>query len=192
MTPADLTFRIAEATPLLIEIARRDAGAALLRFESVEDLAAGMQQEALRSLPALVWQGEEAFRGWLLQIARRHLHGRRDHWFALKRFGAPALRLTLQHGTGSPPAGGMGPRTFAQRREELAAVTKAMDLLPTRDRELITWSAEGLTHQEIAERIGASPEAARKATTRAIERLRKTFAIVTAPRADPPSPAANQ
>lgn len=192
MTPTDLAARIAEATPLLIEVARRDAGAALLRFESVEDLAAGMQQEALRSLPTLVWQGEEAFRGWLLQIARRHIHGRRDHWFALKRFGAPALRLTLQYGTGAPPAEGMGPRTFAQRREELAAVTKAIALLPPRDRELITWTADGLSHQEIASRIGGTPEAARKATTRAIERLRTTYAIVTAPRKDDAAPGKNQ
>ncbi len=63
-------------------------------------------------------------------------------------------------------------------------MTKAIALLPPRDRELITFTADGLSHQEIAARIGGTPDAARKAATRAIERLRKTYAIVTAPRGD--------
>lgn len=181
MSPTDLESRIARASPVLAEIARRDAGIALLRFESVEDLVAGIQQEALRSLHGLVWQGEDAFRGWLLQIARRHLHARRDHWFALKRCGAPILRLTLNASAG-PRSPGIGPRTFAQRREELAAVTKAMALLPERDRELIAWSAEGVSLEVAAERSGSTPDAIRKATSRAIDRLRKMLAIVTTPR----------
>ncbi len=179
--PGSLEARIVEAAPLFGEVARRDAGVALLRFESIDDLVAGIQQEALRSLPSLIWQGEDAFRGWLLQIARRHLNARRDHWFALKRRGAPVLRLTQSTGS-APHAPGLGPRTFAQRREEIAAVTKAMALLPERDRELIGWSAEGVTYDEAAGRLGTTPEAVRKATTRAIERLRKALAIVTAPR----------
>lgn len=192
MSEPSIADRIALAAPLLAEVARRDAGVALLRFESVEDLVAGAQQEALRSMPGLVWQGEEAFRGWILQIARRHLHARRDHWFALKRRGAPVLRLTQsseQRGPSNaavPKATAIGPRTFAQRREELAAVTKAMALLPERDRDLIAWAAEGVSHEEAGERLGISAEAARKAGTRALDRLRTMLAIVTAPRPNPP------
>jgi RNA polymerase sigma factor (sigma-70 family) len=181
MTEPTLESRIADAGALLAEVARRDAGIALLRFESIDDLVAGMQQEAIRSLPSLAWHGDDAFRGWLLQIARRHLHARRDHWFALKRSGGPVLRLTLSSSTG-PSAPGMGPRTFAQRREELAAVTKALGLLPQRDRDLILWSSEGASNEETAERLGITAEAVRKATARALDRLRKTLAIVTAPK----------
>ncbi len=175
--PAQL---IAAAQGLLADLARREAGIALLRFESVDDLVLGMQQAALQSLPSLVWSGDAAFRGWLVQIARRHLSARRDHWFALKRHGGAILRLTLSGGD-APTNVGPGPRTLAQRREELASITKAMALLPERDRELILWTSEGASFDEQARRLGVEPDAARKAASRAMERLRKTLRILTMP-----------
>lgn len=161
--------RIAAAAPYFAAIAREDAGPALLRFESVDDLVLGMQQAALRTLDRFEWRGEEAFRAWIAQIARRHLLARRDHWFALRRHGGVLLRLT---GGGGPQATAVGPRTFAQRREELALVTKAIDLLLPRDRDLVLWAAEEVPIAEQAARLGVAPEAARKASERAMERLR--------------------
>ncbi len=165
--------RIAAAAPYLATIAREDAGPALLRFESVDDLVQGMQQAALRTLDRFEWRGEEAFRAWIAQIARRHLHARRDHWFALRRHGGVLLRLTgTANGAGGPQATALGPRTFAQRREELALVTKAIDLLLPRDRDLVLWAAEEVPIAEQASRLGVAPEAARKASERALARLR--------------------
>ncbi len=175
--PNDLAERIAAATPLLAQIARREAGTSLLRFETIDDLVLGMQQEALRSLPQLDWKGADAFDGWLSQIARRHLGARRDYWFALKRRGGAILRLT-QSGEVHAANPGPGSRTIAQRREDLAAVRKAMDLLPERDRDLLTWTAEGIPFEEQGLRLGIASDAARKASSRAVERMRKLIEVV--------------
>jgi DNA-directed RNA polymerase specialized sigma24 family protein len=173
MIPSDaaLRERIASAAPYLATIARADAGAALLRFESVEDLVLGMQQAALQSLEGFAWRGEEGFRAWLGQIARRHLHGRRDHWFAIRRHGGALLRLTGSGGD-APRATAIGPRTFAQRREDIELMTKALALLLPRDRDLMLWAAQGVAIDEQARRLGLSVDAARKASERAAARLR--------------------
>ncbi len=169
-------------------IIRREAGIVLLRFEAVEDLAQGIVQEAMRSADSFRWNGQEAFLGWLALVARRFLSGRRDYWLAHKRHPGAILRLTL---TG---AGGQhverreladtatGPATFAFRREQLVLATRALAMLLPRDREIVTWLSEGVTSQEIADRLGVSRDAAEKARTRALERLRKTVALLNRPR----------
>ncbi|MBL9149285.1 MAG: hypothetical protein JNM94_11380 [Phycisphaerae bacterium] len=175
--PASARDLVVAASPYLASIARDEAGTALLRFESVEDLVLGMQQTALRMLDRFEWRGEEAFRAWMAQIARRHLHARRDHWFAIRRHGGAVLRLT-RSGVFTPLATEIGPRTFAQRREDLALVTKALDLLLPRDRDLVVWASQGVALAEQAERLGLTIDATRKAATRATERLRDVVEVI--------------
>src|SRR5687768_4823928 len=170
--------------PQLLAWAQREAGVALLRFESADDLVQGVHQEALRSAERLEWRGEEAFMAWLYQIARRHLNNRRDHWFAIKRNGANILRLTWTGPQGEaqriPLADtATGPATFANRREQMTLATKALSLLLPRDREIVQWTAAGLSIEDQAARLGMSVEAAQRAKNRAIERLQKAFTIVS-------------
>jgi DNA-directed RNA polymerase specialized sigma24 family protein len=49
----------------------------------------------------------------------------------------------------------------------------------SRDRELVSWASNGLSTAEIAARLGISQEATEKARARALERLRKAFALVS-------------
>jgi RNA polymerase sigma factor (sigma-70 family) len=185
MTEGELAERLEAMAGLLHSVTRQEAGPALLRFESVEDLVQGTAQEALRSAGQLEWRGEEAFKSWVITIAKRHVMGRRDYWFAMKRNPGALLRLTLTGSAGNRverpelAAEQAGPSTFAFRREQLVLITKAMGLLMTRDRELVSWASNGLSTAEMAARLGISEEATEKARTRALERLRKAFRLVS-------------
>lgn len=173
-----------EHRPQLVGWIQREAGLPLLRFESAEDLVQGVHQEALRAADRLEWRGEDAFMGWLFQIARRYISNRRDHWFAIKRHGANILRLTWTGAEGEvqqmPLADtATGPVTFANRREQMTLATKAVALLLPRDRDIVQWTAAGVTVQEQATRLNMSVEAAQRAKNRAVERLQKAFTIVS-------------
>ncbi|MCA9285884.1 MAG: sigma-70 family RNA polymerase sigma factor [Phycisphaerales bacterium] len=175
----DLAHLLERHRSQLLAFIRAHAGAPLLRFEAVEDLAQGVHTEALRSVERLEWRDEGPFVGWLLTIARRHLGARRDHWFALKRGGANLVRLTA---SGQLPLGARaatGPGTFAGRREALILVTQALELLPPRDRDLVRWTADDVPLQEQAERLGIGYDAVERARARALDRLRKAYSIVS-------------
>lgn len=182
---AELTQRLQGMMPMLRAIIRLDAGPALLRFESVEDLLQGTVQEVLRSTSRLEWHGEEAFKSWVITIAKRHVMSRRDYWFALKRNPGELLRLTLTGSAGHrrerPELADsrLGPSTFVFRREQLVLITKALEMLLPRDRELVAWTSHGLTASEMATRLGISAVAAEKARGRALERLRKAFGLLS-------------
>jgi len=174
--------RIVACQDALLQTVRREAGAALLRFEGADDLVQGISCEALRAAGALELRGEEEFRAWLWTIARRHLGERRRYWFSLKRDGGRALRLTTggEDGRSTPVIdSGTGPFTFASRRENLLLATRALALLLPRDQELIRWSSEGLDVADIAGRLDISPAAAERARSRALERLRKAYLVVS-------------
>ncbi len=195
--PFDIPSLLLRHEGALWALVRREAGVALLRFETVEDLVQGARHEALRASGSFSWQGEAAFVGWLHQVARRHLSARRDYWFACKRHPGALLRLTLsgEHGRGLDRPeladSATGPATFAHRRELLVQATRAMALLLPRDRDIITWVLDGAGAPEIASRLSLGDDAAEKARTRALERLRKAFSLVAradAPQNPPPPP----
>jgi DNA-directed RNA polymerase specialized sigma24 family protein len=183
-TGEEIRRRIAESRDMLESLARREAGVALLRFETPEDLASGALGEALQSTEQLDWRSEEAFRAWLFRVARRHLSGRRDYWFACKRNPGALLRLSMSGSRGSRleraelADSGAGPSTFAFRREQVVLAVRAMGMLLQRDREIITWTNEGVPIAEQARRLDLSCAAAEKARSRAIERLRRAFSLL--------------
>jgi DNA-directed RNA polymerase specialized sigma24 family protein len=187
--PRDLQTMLAQHRGRLYALVQQRAGAPLLRFETADDLVQGIQHEALRSQAQFRWQGEEAFGGWLKSIALRYLSGRRDYWFALKRNSGALLRLTwgLENGRATPgalPAQALtdtrtGPLTFAFKREQMVLATRALNLLMPRDREIVQWCTEGVALEEQAARLGIAREAAERARSRALERLRKCFELVS-------------
>lgn len=181
----DVAARLERLSPFLHSLIRHNAGPALLRFESEADLVQGTIAEVLRCADQMEWRGEEAFLAWVATIAKRYVMGRRDYWFALKRNPGALLRLTLTGFAGQRverpelAASQLGPSTFAFRREQLVMITKAIELLLPRDRDIVIWASHGLTVTEMAARIGTSVEAAEKARSRALERLRKSFQLVS-------------
>jgi RNA polymerase sigma factor (sigma-70 family) len=167
----------------------RNASATLLRFETAEDLYQGFASQALARSERFQDRGEGSASAWLHELGRNYLRDRHRHWSALKRGSGNVLRSGLgapistagprSHGFGGEPtAGQAGPASIAARREELVLAAKALALLLPRDRLLVEWSAEEVPVHEMAQRIGLTPDAASKARSRALERLRKTHELV--------------
>jgi DNA-directed RNA polymerase specialized sigma24 family protein len=182
---------VARHRPRVEAFVRFEAGG-LLRFETEEDLVQGIVLRALERGASFEWRGEPSFLAWLRKTGESFLADRRSHWGALKRRSGRVYRFAMGGDTqdpgvvGEPAATGTGPSTFASRRELLALTTRALDLLLPRDRDLVRWSAEDVSLEEQAARLGVGYEAAGKARQRALERFRKTFALVSggAPGAD--------
>ena len=168
-----------------------------LGISSIEDLVQGAYCNALIPSANFEWRSEPEFIGWIFKVIRRHLGDRRDYWFAQKRNRGRLLRLTwgaLRDDSaahfGDIAASGTGPGTFAERREHLTAVTKAVSLLLPRDRELVLGIAEGVTIREQALRLNASEATTARARSRALERLRKVYALISRNNSEYPQPPA--
>jgi DNA-directed RNA polymerase specialized sigma24 family protein len=150
-------------------------------------LVQGVCEHALRVAERFEFRGDERFVAWLLEIGRQHLADRHRYWSALKRGSARVLRLTwtgLEDGAGKervPSSTATGPATYAARREQLAFAARALALLSERDRKLVRWLSEGVPVDEQAQRLELSADSVRRASSRALERFRKTFAAIGGP-----------
>ena len=180
----DLPSLLARSRGQLLALIRKTAGPPLLRFESIDDLVQEVHAAALRVSDRFEVRSEPQFFSWLKKVTENVLSDRRDHWFAIKRGAARIVRLSRAATTAGVPAlldvpdEKTGPATFAERRDQLVMITRAIDLLPTRDRDLIRWSSEEVSITEQAERLSISYDAAERARRRAFERLRKTVRLV--------------
>ena len=169
--------------PMLLAWLERRAGK-LTRYESPEDLAQAVHLRALQARERFRYEGEEAFRAWLVTLAQNHLVDRRQHWAALKRGASRVVRWTLGEGSQSgaaarlPASSSTSPSGFAARRELLAQCARALAALPERDRQLVRWQSEGVPLAEQAERLGLSYAATQRAGLRALERLRKVWRLL--------------
>jgi RNA polymerase sigma factor (sigma-70 family) len=171
-----------------VEVIVRHEARGLLRYETEEDLVQGIHLRALERAAGFRWEGEAPFFAWLRKTAESFLSDRRSYWYALKRRSGRVLRLaqstdgTGETGTGAaaePASTSTGPSTFAARREGILLVTRVLDALLPRDRDLVRWTAEGTPLEEQARRLGIAYEAAGKARQRALKRFRKAYALAT-------------
>jgi RNA polymerase sigma factor (sigma-70 family) len=177
----------------LVRFAERHGGE-VLRHESAEDLVQGVHLRALAAADTFTWQGEKPFLAWMHALARAHISDRREHWAAAKRDAGRLLRLTDDpartsdpRAVASPPEVRRGPATAASHADEVRLALQALSLLSPRDRELVGWESEGVAIDDQAARLGVTYEAAQRARLRAIERFRKTFAVLA--RAGDPRPS---
>ena len=170
--------------PRVAALVRREAKG-ILRYETEEDLVQGIFLRALERIATFEWRDEPSFLAWIRLVGESHVSERRSHWGALKRRSGKVLRIAggsePRPGSvvGEPVGEGTGPSTFAARREMIAIAAKALDLLMPRDRDLLVWTSEGVPLEEQASRLGMEYEAVGKARQRALERLRKTYALVS-------------
>jgi RNA polymerase sigma-70 factor, ECF subfamily len=73
-----------------------------------------------------------------------------------------------------------GPHQALEQRDVARLVQLTLDYLPARYGDVLEWKyIQGLTMQEIAERIGGSAKAVESLLTRAREAFRAGFATVT-------------
>jgi RNA polymerase sigma factor (sigma-70 family) len=167
---------------------RKHAGR-VLRFETSEDLTQGVIVRALDRADDVAAGDEKTLLAWVYRVARSHLADRHRHWSALKRGSGNLLRLSGSSDATTDPQAillpaidATGPSTFASRREQVVTAVRALDLLLERDRELVRGYCDGRTIAEQAEVLGLEYDAARRAQSRALERFRKAFRVLSGTR----------
>lgn len=159
----------------------------LLKKESAEDVVQGIQLRALKQQSQFDYRGEKEFLAWIFLVSQQHVSDRHDYWSALRREAGRMLRVTASdgHATGAsvagvnPTAGGVGPGTYASRREMMEIAARALDLMLPRDRKIIQWVGLGRTNQDLAEALAVGYDAAEQAKRRALERFRKTVELIS-------------
>jgi RNA polymerase sigma-70 factor (ECF subfamily) len=105
------------------------------------------------------------FSTWLMTIARRTAI---DHWRA-RRDLRP---IEEAHGL----AGGDDPGELAERRSDFERLTRLLETLPERDREMIALKyGAGLTHRAIGRQVGLSESNVGTVLHRRIEELRAAW-----------------
>jgi RNA polymerase sigma-70 factor (ECF subfamily) len=161
--------------PALRAFVRLRVGAELRLKESTSDLVQSVCREVLGAIDRFEYQGDRSFRAWLFQAAlnkirqkgRFHRAERRDprreHLFAS---GSQAQELQGAYGTFLTPS------MVAMGDEAVARIELAFDRLSDDAREVITMSRfVGLSHAEIAARMGRNEGAVRTLLSRSLARL---------------------
>ncbi len=166
--------------PELRAFVARRAGPGLERRESTSDLVQSTCREVLQHLPRFRYDGEDGFRRWLFKTALRKIQDRHCYWQAERR--RAERETTAEPLSPSRSRGREGPRTSATpsraaaASEELERVARALAELPESYREVIRLhQVEGLSHQEIAGRLGTSEAYARTLLSRGLARLARVL-----------------
>ncbi len=160
--------------PRLFRFAMRRAGD--------EDLAEEITQTTLIAAVGKLktWRGEASLFTWLCTISRRQLV---DHWRKTARQpeqrpldGDPDVRAALESlasGGDRPDA----PDTALHGRRLAERVQITLDYLPDRYGDVLEWKyLQGLSVNEIAERLASTPKAVESTLTRARQAFREGFA----------------
>lgn len=150
--------------PALRAFLRRRAARLLPAHESSADLAQSVCREVIEHVDRFEHGAEAGFRRWLFRTAERKLVSRARYYAAQKRRVPPAHALpTLLPAT---------PSRHLAASEELAAAQAALAALPEDMRRAIVLSRlDGLSHAEIAARLGRSEGAVRNLVYRGLARV---------------------
>jgi RNA polymerase sigma factor (sigma-70 family) len=163
---------VARYLPALRAFVRLRMGRELRAREESCDIVQSVAREVLHHAERFQHGGESGFRDWLFTTAHRKVVNHLEHWRAQKRSAAQEVVLPEElAGLGGTPS------KHASAREELAAVEGAFDALTEEQREVVTCSRlVGMSHAEIAQRLGKSEVAVRKILSRGIARLAAVLA----------------
>jgi len=177
---ADPEALLADHLGLLRAYVRRRLGPKMRVKETSLDLAQSVCREALNDLSRFEDRGEGSFRRWLLTRAENKIKDRGRFWLRERRAVEREVPLARKVGDSSSSSADLGgqlasyetPEQRAAAREELARLEVAFETLPEDYREVVVLSKlEGLSHDEVAERLGRSNAATRTLLCRALARL---------------------
>jgi len=155
------------------------------KLESM-DLVQEVFIHALEGLGDFTYENEGDFIRWLSKIAENAFRDNLDKLHADKRDVRKELRL----GGSGPTTGGRffgipgpvdatTPSAIMSKREDLARLEEAIDLLKPEYREVIVLAKiDGLSYSQIGERLGKSAGAVKMLVSRAIVELASTFESV--------------
>jgi RNA polymerase sigma-70 factor, ECF subfamily len=169
--------------PSLRAYVRLRGGPLVRRCESDSDLVQSICVEILRNLQNVRYQGEGPFRHWLFTIALRKLVEKERYYRAEKRnpdrLAAPAEgdSESINPLVSACYAKLGTPSEVAIQRETSRRIEEALDAMPENYRDVILMSRlMGLSHAEIAERLGKSEAAVRTTLSRALARVARILA----------------
>lgn len=163
---------VARCLPALRAFVRLRMGAELRAREESCDIVQSVAREVLHHADRFQHGGESGFRDWLFTTAQRKVVNHLQHLRAQKRSAARDAVLPEEL-VGMVPT----PSHHASAREELAALEGAFDALTPEQRDVVSWSRLlGLSHAEIAIRLGKSEVAVRKILSRGLARLAAVMA----------------
>lgn len=152
------------------------------KLESM-DLVQDVLVCALKDLGNFTYKNEGDLVRWLSRIADNRLRDNLDRLHADKRDIRKEVALGgYESTTGGSLLGAPGlldtttPSAIMSRREDLVRLEKAIDALkPEYGEVIVLTKIEGLSHKEIADRLGKSSDAVRKLASRAMTALIGAF-----------------
>ena len=156
---------------------RLRGGGRVRRQENDSDVVQSVCLELLKNLENFRYEGEAAFRHWLFTAALRKLVEKDRYWRAAKRDADRVASSERQSPSATDALAEVyadlcTPSQVAIGRESLERVERALDAMPEDQREILLMSRlMGLSHAEIAQRVGRSELAVRSALSRALARL---------------------
>ncbi len=155
-------------------------GQALRARETTEDLVQSVCREALERLDGFEYRGEESFRHWLFQQAEHKVIDRARYHGRAKRSGAREVPLDAARAEAETLRGLESlftPSRNAAAREELERLESAFASLSPEQREVVLLARiVGLSHAEIAARLGKTRAATWTMLSRALARLSSLLA----------------
>ncbi|MBK8980159.1 MAG: sigma-70 family RNA polymerase sigma factor [Planctomycetes bacterium] len=169
-----------EHLPALEAYIRLQAGGLVRRKESLSDLVQSVCVEVLRDAGQFEYRGDAPFRAWLCQQALHKIVNKNVFYSRQRRDAAREVDVV------SPAAGDDSgsqqlsqvyatvctPSRVAAGREQVEQFERAFDALPEDYREAIALhKVLGLSHREIAERLGRSEGAVRNLVYRGLAKL---------------------
>lgn len=154
--------------PALRAFVRLRMGRELRAKEESCDIVQSVTREILQHADRFQHGGDSGFRQWLFTTAHRKVVNRLTRLRTHKRGGGKQEAELPEELAGLTAT----PSRHASAREELAAVEAAFDALTDEQREVVTASRIlGMSHAEIAQRLGKNEAAVRKTLSRGLARL---------------------
>jgi len=146
----------------------------LRRRYEIDDVLQELFLRAFRDLPRFEYQSAGSFLRWLFQIARNTLHDLarfEDRQKQQAEHEAPLHMASSQYDVA--PAYSQTPSRILFQRERVSQLLKDLDALAEADREIILLAkVEGLTIDEMGQRLGKSKAQISLSLHRALKRLR--------------------
>lgn len=136
--------------------------------ESAMDLVQTVFRQALGDLSGFEWRGGNSFRNWLLTYADNKLRNHEQFHRAERRSPdrEAEAKLSQFYATMATPS------QVVDARERIDQFERAFTRLANDDQQIILLARiEGLSHREIAARLGTTEGASKKALSRALVRL---------------------
>lgn len=159
-------------------------GGLIAQRETPEDLAQSVCREILQHADRFRHREADSFRRWLFTEAQRKLTERETFLRREKRDIRREVDVAAKEADASSPgdavaavyATSLTPSRRAMAREEVAKLEAAFRSLPEDYRDVIALSRiGGLSHAEIAARLGRTEGAVRKTLVRALSTLSKVM-----------------